>query len=256
MPTGLKFRWTDASSTGNADLAKADRRKDGNAMLQTQPLPLPEALELVEKIANATAHCTLPPELLLTMTEVLKCEGNDVPAYGMERETAALFCMVNALCLFDRCNAAIVTDSVHHAEEFFQKPLFSSSGPDASDFAPRFDKRLVSAWNPIHADELENIGRLALHLNEPSSIPVFDFLSLEQAHAIVTESAAAHANTGWLKKLVSAHEPESVAKLRAGLEKLNCVVKVIDGVVSADGAIGVGPVLKWAASHQLENAAR
>ena len=225
-------------------------------MLQTQPLPLPEALDLVEKIANATARCTLSPDVLVTMSELLKCDGNDVPASGMERETAALFCMVNALCMFDRCNAAIVTDSVHHAEEFFQTPLFSFNGPDASDFAPRFDKRLISAWNPVHADDLENIGRLASHLNEPSSIPVFDFLSLEQTNAIATESAAAHANTKWLKKLVSGREPEAITQLRAGLEKLNCVVKVIDGVVSADNAIGVEPVLKWAASHQLEAAAR
>lgn len=225
-------------------------------MLQTQPLSIAEALDQVEKIAGATAHCTLSPEMLVTMSELLKAEGNDIAAPGMERETATLFCIVNTLCLFDRCNAAIVADSVFHAEEFFQKPLFSATGPDASDFAPRFGKRLISAWNPIQADNLEDMQRLAFHLNEPSSIPVFDFLSLEEANLIATESSAAHTDVGWLKKLVSGREPEAVGRLRAGLEKLNCVVKVMDGIVNADNAIGVKPVLDWAAKHQIETVAR
>lgn len=225
-------------------------------MLQSQPMPLPEALELVEKIANATAHCTLDPKALMAMSEVLQATGDDVSAPGMEREVATLSCLVNMLSLFDQCNAAIVTDSVFHAEEFFQKPLFSPTGPDASEFVPRFGKQLISAWTPVHADNLEEIQRLALHLNDPDSVPVFDFLSLEQANTIVTESAAAHTEVGWLKKLLSEREPDALSRLRDGLDKLNCVIKVVDGIVSADYALGVEPVLNWASKHACQVAAR
>lgn len=222
-------------------------------MQQKQPLSVAEALELVEKIASATAHCRLPLEMLLAVSEVLKAQGDDVPSRGMEREIATLACIVNTICLCEGCNAAIVTDSVFHAEEFFQNPLFSPEGPDASEFVRRFEKRLISAWNPIHAEDLEDIERLALHLNEPDSIPVFDFLSLDAVNTIAMQSSAAHADTGWLSKLLSSREPEAVQKLRAGLEKLNCVVKVIDGVVSADNAIGPSSALGWASRHQLES---
>lgn len=225
-------------------------------MLQTQSLSLPEALVFVEKTVNDTVRCALPAQVQMAMTQVLKRQGDDVPARGFEREAAVLFAMVTTLCFFERCNAAIVTDSVPHAEEFFQRPLFNATGPAASDFAPRFGKRLVSAWNPIHAEDLEEMERLAFHLNDCSAIPVFDFLSLEQANAIVNESSAAHAQSGWLKKLASAREPEATRMLRSGLEKLNCAVKVMDGIVSADEEVGVEPILKWAAKHQLETAAQ
>lgn len=225
-------------------------------MFQTQALTLPEALVFMEETVKNTAQSPLPPEVQLALSKVLERAGDDIPVPGVEREVAVLFAMVTSMCFFESCNGAIVTDSVPHAELFFQSPLFNGKGPAASDLAPRFGKRLVSAWNPIRIANLEEIDRLQHHLNDPSAIPVFDFLSLEEANSIVAESTAEHAHTGWLKKLVTAREPEAIQKLRSGMGKLNCVIKVVDGIVSADTEVGVEPILGWAAKHQIETVAQ
>jgi hypothetical protein len=187
-------------------------------MDQTKALSLPEALIFVERTAcDALGGGNLPPVQPAVM-EVLRRDGRDTYAQGMEPEVALFSVLVMNLVWFTRCNALILTDSESTAQAFFEKRLFTASGPNGKDFAARCGKTLERITKLDYKEEVREA------LKDHNTIPVMDFFAFESRRdgALLDFS------------------------LSEGLGKLNCVVKVWGGAVSADEEVGAEPVLAWA----------
>lgn len=187
-------------------------------MDQSKALSLPEALIFVERTArDAIGGEDLPP-IQPAVMEVLRRDSRDVRASGMEAEVALFSVLVMNLVWFPRCNALILTDGEPTAHAFFEKHLFTASGPNGEDFAARCGKTLERITKLDYKEEVREA------LKDHNTIPVMDFFAFESTcdGALLDFS------------------------LSEGLGKLNCVVRVWGGAVSADEEVGAEPVLAWA----------
>ena len=185
---------------------------------QEKALSLPEALIFVERTArDAIGGEDLPP-IQPAVMEVLRRDGRDAYAQGMETEVALFSVLVMNLVWFTRCNALILTDSESTAQAFFEKHLFTASGPNGEDFAARCGKTLRRI---THHDPNQDVRDA---FKDHNTIPVMELFAFESTYdgALLDFS------------------------LSEGLGKLNCVVKVWGGTVSADEEVGFLPVLTWA----------
>jgi hypothetical protein len=215
-------------------------------------MSLEEALVYFERIARAPVVGQKPtrqkaPMLSnLALIKLLERNGADVPAKTEETEAALEFALVMALVHFEACNALILTPSEQAAGAFFTKLLFGVHGRTGRDIAFYCGKRLVAGHT---LSEAKDFGRV---LNNSNDILVLDFSTLQRVVRLAGLNADGseppHPKVAWWKRPVLS-APSDQQLFRQGLGKLNCVVKVLDGAVSADDEVGVVPILRWVVNH-------
>lgn len=205
----------------------------------SQALTIPEALVWVERtLVQSSVRADIPWQL--PVSALLSRSGERIEVADHAIDTAAIFTIIMSLIYGDRCNAAVVTDSVETADALFTESLLGAPDLTALVLGVKASKHFlnISRLDIAGADAILSLEGV---LHDADKIPVGPLNSFERVIEAGEEQARRYSNAlSWWKKLRTKSKPYPLAHTRLlhGIWMLNAVVRVGPSWVSANDEVG------------------